>query len=115
MLGMSWRNYTQPSAHSRAVGAHGASGAIYSVISFYACVMPTAQFLFFGIMPMPAWVLISGIFLYDGYSAFKGQASCPLSQGGVSLTQLSSRLLAQIPPGTLVAFFLALATSLQSV
>ncbi|KAH9853736.1 hypothetical protein C2E23DRAFT_727964 [Lenzites betulinus] len=65
--GIAWRNYHNP--HGPTSGSHGASGAIYSVISFFACVAPTAQFALFGIIPLPAWAFVTGIFLYDGYSA----------------------------------------------
>ncbi|KAI0637835.1 hypothetical protein C8Q77DRAFT_1166074 [Trametes polyzona] len=67
--GIAWREYHQP--NTRNAGAHGASGAIYSVISFFACVAPTATFALFGIIPLPAWAFVTGIFVYDGYSAVK--------------------------------------------
>ncbi|OSC99199.1 rhomboid-domain-containing protein [Trametes coccinea BRFM310] len=66
LAGIAWRDYTQ---RGQASGAHGASGAIYSVVSFFACVAPTTTFLLFGIVPVPAWAFVTGIFLYDGYSA----------------------------------------------
>ncbi|EIW62087.1 uncharacterized protein TRAVEDRAFT_163861 [Trametes versicolor FP-101664 SS1] len=65
--GIAWRNYNSP--YPGPAGSHGASGAIYSVISFFACVAPTATFALFGIIPLPAWAFVTGIFLYDGYSA----------------------------------------------
>ncbi|KAI0370250.1 hypothetical protein BV20DRAFT_944427 [Pilatotrama ljubarskyi] len=67
LAGIAWRNYNPQ--HSPRAGSHGASGAIYSVISFFACVAPTATFALFGIIPLPAWAFVTGIFLYDGYSA----------------------------------------------
>ncbi|KAF8520120.1 hypothetical protein JB92DRAFT_2668760, partial [Gautieria morchelliformis] len=48
---------------------HGASGAIYSVISFMACVAPRAKFLVFGIIPVPAWGCVAGLFAYDFFNA----------------------------------------------
>ena len=45
------------------------SGAMYSVISFLACVAPKATFQLYGIIPVPAWLCVSGLFLYDVYSA----------------------------------------------
>ncbi|KAF8528883.1 rhomboid-domain-containing protein [Hysterangium stoloniferum] len=49
---------------------HGAnSGAIYAVISFMACVAPRASFLIFGIIPVPAWGCVGGLFAYDLYNA----------------------------------------------
>ncbi|CDO74035.1 hypothetical protein BN946_scf185043.g85 [Trametes cinnabarina] len=67
LAGIAWRNYDK--AHSQPAGSHGASGSIYAVISFFACLAPTTTFLLFGIVPMPAWAFVTGIFLYDGYSA----------------------------------------------
>ncbi|KAA1466155.1 rhomboid-domain-containing protein [Dentipellis sp. KUC8613] len=49
--------------------SHGASGAIYAVISYFACMAPRATFLLFGIVPMPAWAFVGGVFLFDSYSA----------------------------------------------
>ncbi|KAI0728741.1 hypothetical protein C8Q72DRAFT_358237 [Fomitopsis betulina] len=48
--------------------SHGASGAIYSIISLFACVAPKAQILLFAIVPLPAWAFVTGIVLWDGYS-----------------------------------------------
>jgi len=50
----------------------GASGALYGVLSFFACLAPRATFLIFGIVPCPAWLCISGVFIWDGYSALTG-------------------------------------------
>lgn len=57
-----WKQNSQ-----RSGGSHGASGAVYAVVSFFACVAPTTKFLLFGILPLPAWAVVSGIFLWDGY------------------------------------------------
>ncbi|KAF8351133.1 hypothetical protein F5887DRAFT_194540 [Amanita rubescens] len=46
----------------------GASACNYSVISFLACVAPKMTFQFYGIIPVPAWLAVSGIFAYDTYS-----------------------------------------------
>ena len=64
---MGWNYYSKPLEQAAACSSHGASGAIYSVISFLACVAPTTSFLLFGIVPMPAWLFVSGIFVYDSY------------------------------------------------
>ncbi|KAH9894294.1 rhomboid-domain-containing protein [Cubamyces lactineus] len=63
---VAWRYYTNP--HVRG-GSHGASGAIYAVTSFFACVAPNATFALFGVFPLPAWAFVTGIFLWDGYNA----------------------------------------------
>ena len=44
-------------------------GALYSVVSFFACAAPTTKFYLFAIIPLPAWLLVTGVFLVDGYSA----------------------------------------------
>lgn len=49
------------------------AGAIYSIVSFFACVAPRAQFALFGIIPMPAWLVVTGVFLIDGYSALNNK------------------------------------------
>ena len=47
-------------------------GALYGVLSFFACLAPRATFLIFGIIPCPAWLCISGIFVWDGVSTLSG-------------------------------------------
>lgn len=39
------------------------------MISFFACVAPKAQFALFGIIPLPAWLFVTGVFLMDGYES----------------------------------------------
>ncbi|KIK08582.1 hypothetical protein K443DRAFT_563619 [Laccaria amethystina LaAM-08-1] len=48
--------------------AHGASGAIYSVVALLACVAPRMTFQLYGIIPIPAWLAVTGLFAYDTYS-----------------------------------------------
>jgi len=48
--------------------SHGASGAIYSIVSLFACVAPTTTFQLYGVIPVPAWLLVTGLFSYDLYS-----------------------------------------------
>ncbi|KZT33732.1 rhomboid-domain-containing protein [Sistotremastrum suecicum HHB10207 ss-3] len=55
--------------------SHGASGAIYSVMSFFAFVAPNATFLLFGIVPVPAWAMVAGVFAYDTYGAYTEKKS----------------------------------------
>lgn len=52
-------------------------GAIYSVLAFFACVMPKASIYIFGIVPMPAWAFVTGIFLWDTSSAILDKVSLP--------------------------------------
>lgn len=50
-------------------------GAIYSIVSLFACVAPRAQILLFAIIPLPAWAFVTGIVLWDGYSAITDKVS----------------------------------------
>lgn len=43
-------------------GSEGASGAIYASLAFYAALFPNTTFLLFFVVPMPAWVMVGGIF-----------------------------------------------------
>ncbi|KAJ7047564.1 hypothetical protein C8F04DRAFT_1059331 [Mycena alexandri] len=45
----------------------GASAAIYSAISFLAFSAPKMTLLLYGIIPVPIWLAVSGIFTYDLY------------------------------------------------
>ncbi|KAH9943094.1 uncharacterized protein BXZ73DRAFT_40535 [Epithele typhae] len=63
--------------------SHGASGAIYSIISLSACVSPRTTFLIYGIVPLPAWVFLAGIFAWDGYSAITHRQSSTDSAGHI--------------------------------
>ncbi|EPQ59549.1 rhomboid-domain-containing protein [Gloeophyllum trabeum ATCC 11539] len=51
----------------RDTSSQGASGAIYAVISFFACVAPRAELLIFGIVPCPAWIVVGSLFVYDSW------------------------------------------------
>ncbi|KAG6820433.1 hypothetical protein H0H93_000429 [Arthromyces matolae] len=62
---MAWSNLVK----HRDVSSYGASGAISSVISLLACVAPRMTFQLYGIIPIPAWLAVTGIFAYDSYSA----------------------------------------------
>lgn len=48
-------------------------GAIYSIVSLFACVAPTAKFQLYGIVPVPAWILVTGLFSYDLYSTLSNK------------------------------------------
>ncbi|KAJ7904315.1 hypothetical protein B0H14DRAFT_3079212 [Mycena olivaceomarginata] len=45
----------------------GASAAIYSTISFLAFATPRTTLLLYGIVPVPIWLAVGGIFMYDTY------------------------------------------------
>ena len=51
------------------------AAAIYSVVSFLACVAPRMTFQLYGIIPIPAWLAVAGIFTYDTYSAINDKVS----------------------------------------
>lgn len=57
--------------NNRAIGSDGASGAIYGTLSFFAGLFPTQKFLFFFVVPMPAWLLIGGIFTVSYFSVIE--------------------------------------------
>lgn len=42
-------------------------GAIYAIMTYFACCEPFAKFLLFAIVPIPAWMFIPGVLLYDVY------------------------------------------------
>ena len=48
-------------------------GAIYSVVSLLACVAPTTTFQLYGIIPVPAWLVVTGLFSYDLYSTLSNK------------------------------------------
>ncbi|THV03304.1 rhomboid-domain-containing protein [Dendrothele bispora CBS 962.96] len=62
---MGWQNLVK----KRDIGSLGASAAIYSVVSLLACVAPRMTFMIYGIIPVPAWLAVTGIFAIDSYSA----------------------------------------------
>ncbi|KAJ7638624.1 hypothetical protein FB45DRAFT_1023402 [Roridomyces roridus] len=45
----------------------GASAAIYSVLSFLAFSAPRMTLLVYGIIPVPIWLAVGGLFSYDLY------------------------------------------------
>jgi len=48
-------------------------GAIYSIVSLFACVAPTTRFQLYGIVPVPAWLVVTGLFSYDLYSTLSNK------------------------------------------
>ena len=54
------------------------TGAIYSVIALLACVAPTMTFQLYGIIPIPAWLAVTGLFSYDLYSTLSNKV-CQVS------------------------------------
>lgn len=63
--------------------AHGASGAVYSVLAVMACAAPTMTFQLYGIIPIPAWLVVSGIFAYDSYTTIKDTSGTTDSVGHI--------------------------------
>ncbi|KAF7776387.1 hypothetical protein Agabi119p4_4780 [Agaricus bisporus var. burnettii] len=63
--------------------AHGASGAVYSVIAAIACFAPRLTFQLYGIVPVPAWLVVSGIFTWDAYNSLKDSGGTTDSVGHV--------------------------------
>jgi membrane associated rhomboid family serine protease len=63
--------------------SHGASGAIYSVIALLACFAPTMTFQLYGIIPIPAWLAVTGLFSYDLYSTLSNKSGTTDTVGHV--------------------------------
>ncbi|KAF8966393.1 hypothetical protein BDZ97DRAFT_1657675 [Flammula alnicola] len=63
--------------------SHGASGAIYSVVSLLACVAPNMKFHLYGILPVPAWLAVTGLFTYDLYSTISNKSGTTDTVGHV--------------------------------
>ncbi|GAA6063385.1 hypothetical protein JCM10212_001484 [Sporobolomyces blumeae] len=63
--------------------AHGASGATYGAIAFFAAAMPRATFLLFFVVPVPAWLCVSGIFAWDLFNAMSRRGGMTDSAGHV--------------------------------
>ena len=62
------------------------------MISFMACVAPRAKFLVFGIIPVPAWGCVVGLFAYDSFNAITMRVSAPtlILCNGISLREILS-------------------------
>ncbi|KDQ17589.1 hypothetical protein BOTBODRAFT_105664 [Botryobasidium botryosum FD-172 SS1] len=65
------------------VSSHGASGDIYSVVSFFACAFPRTTFLLFFIVPVPAWACVSGLFAWDLMNALSSKRGTTDSAGHI--------------------------------
>ncbi|KAK7470867.1 hypothetical protein VKT23_002283 [Stygiomarasmius scandens] len=65
LASMGWHNLVK----HRDANSLGASAAIYSLVSFLACVAPRMTFMIYGIIPVPAWLAVTGLFFIDTYSA----------------------------------------------
>ncbi|KAI5480762.1 hypothetical protein MNV49_007168 [Pseudohyphozyma bogoriensis] len=63
--------------------SHGASGAVYGILSYFAARNPQATFLLFFVIPAPAWAIVSGIFFWDLYSSFNSRRGRTDSAGHV--------------------------------
>eukprot|EP01133_Synstelium_polycarpum_P005916 gene5916-6847_t len=48
----------------------GASGAVSAVMVSFACLYPNATFMFWGVIAMPAWLLVSGYIAMDAYNEY---------------------------------------------
>ncbi|GAA6013831.1 hypothetical protein JCM10207_008207 [Rhodosporidiobolus poonsookiae] len=73
------RFVTQNPYHS----AHGASGATFSLASFFALSHPHARFLLFFVVPVPAWLCVGGLFAWDLYSGLGRRGGTVDSMGHV--------------------------------
>ncbi|KAH8106230.1 hypothetical protein BXZ70DRAFT_1061614 [Cristinia sonorae] len=62
-----WHQYGR---HDPTYSSNGASGSMNGVIALVAAWYPTTTFLFFFVVPAPAWLLVGGVAAYDAYSTF---------------------------------------------
>ncbi|SCV72251.1 BQ2448_4945 [Microbotryum intermedium] len=74
---------TLPLPQSLAYSAHGASGAIYGCLSFFAAAYPRTTFLLFFVVPVPAWACVAGILGWDLYGALGRRGGTTDSAGHV--------------------------------
>jgi len=49
------------------VSSLGASGAIYAILSYFACRLPYSKIMIFAVIPVPAWAFVPGVLMYDVY------------------------------------------------
>jgi len=49
-----------------------------------ACVAPTLTFRLYGIIPVPAWLVVAGIFSYDTYSTINDKGGTVDTAGHVA-------------------------------
>jgi membrane associated rhomboid family serine protease len=50
-------------------------GAVYSVLAVIACAAPRLTFQLYGIIPVPAWLVVSGVFAWDSYNTINDSVS----------------------------------------
>lgn len=48
----------------------GASGSTIALVTCFTCIRPREWFLFYFIIPVPAWILVPGLFMYDLWGIF---------------------------------------------
>lgn len=92
--GLGWvlvENVTAPGQRALVVGA---SGAVSGICVLYALHYPTRTFLFWGVIPVPAWLLVSMYVLQDLF----GAASVASGRGGnvAYAAHLSGALMAYV-------------------
>ncbi|KAN0060430.1 hypothetical protein ACQY0O_007760 [Thecaphora frezii] len=73
VVSLLWHRVVDPwmNKGGRGTGGYslGASGSVYAIMTTFACMQPHATFLLFFVLPVPAWLCVSGIFAHDLYSA----------------------------------------------
>lgn len=97
----------------RDIPAMGASGAVFATTAFLACVAPKMTFQIYGIIPVPAWLFVSGVFVWDAVSAINDRRGGTDNAGIYTITLVcifvySSRIIIGHVAGTLagIAYFL---------
>ncbi|KAJ8086256.1 hypothetical protein PM082_005079 [Marasmius tenuissimus] len=68
--------------YKKDVHTHGSSGAINGIMAVLACAAPTSKFLIWGIVPVPAWLVVSGLFGYDMYKTVNNKGTGGVDTAG---------------------------------
>ncbi|KAI8055627.1 hypothetical protein BDF22DRAFT_671195 [Syncephalis plumigaleata] len=60
---------------NRPAASHGASASILGVATVFSMLFPQTQFLLFFILPMPGWLILTGLAGWDAYSLVTNKPS----------------------------------------
>ncbi|CAO1628591.1 unnamed protein product [Sympodiomycopsis kandeliae] len=68
--GLAWQLFVNPSlGRTNPRFSQGASGSIFALLSFIACIRPRDQFTLFFIIPIRAWVIMPAILAFDLFNS----------------------------------------------
>ena len=70
LTSIAWDQARQEASDKKRIKmSHGASGANYAILTTFACLRPRMDLMLFFVIPMPAWLAMTGIFAWDFYQA----------------------------------------------